>query len=87
MIVLQLPVRFRALSLTSYKRERSQNYRPLARPRVIKLSLLWSSLSTGPGHVTHVISRTRASRFSACNIEKLGIGAVAWGRGYSARIF
>ena len=28
--------------------------------------------------VTHVISHTRPSRFSACNIEKLG---VAWGRG------
>ena len=27
------------------------------------------------GYVTHVISRTRPSRFSACNIEKLG---VAW---------
>ena len=24
--------------------------------------------------VTHVISRTRPSRFSACNIEKLGMG-------------
>ena len=40
MIVLQSPVRFGALSLTSYERERSQNYRPLARPRAIKLSLL-----------------------------------------------
>ena len=28
--------------------------------------------------VTHVISHTRPSRVSACNIEKLG---VAWGRG------
>ena len=28
----------------------------------------------------HVILDTRPSRFSACNIEKLG---VAWGRGYS----
>ena len=26
------------------------------------------------GYVTHVISRTRPSRFSACNIEKAGSG-------------
>ena len=31
----------------------------------------------------HVRSRTRPSRFSACNIEKLG---VAWGRGYNRRL-
>ena len=29
--------------------------------------------------IMHVILDTRPSRFSACNIEKLG---VAWGRGY-----
>ena len=40
MIVLQSPVRFGALPLTRYERERSQNCWPFARPRAIKLFLL-----------------------------------------------
>ena len=42
-------------------------------------SQLRSLYGLSTGDVTHVTLDTRPSRFSACNIEKLG---VAWGRGY-----
>ena len=46
-------------------------------------SQLRSLYGLSTGDVTHATLDTRPSRFSACNIEKLG---VAWGRGYTYTI-
>ena len=70
MIVLQSPVRFRALPMIHYEQESSQNCSPLARPRAIKFFLLsFYGLSRARDFAYQALSR-----FSACNIEKLGMG-------------
>ena len=66
--------------LSEVCRRRRYEWRVIRKEQVNLVATSASFRTTRPcGTNYHVISHTRPSRFSACNIEKLGW---AWGRGY-----